>query len=170
MNKLIIIPNAEITKDQLAEVIRIKNVAWNYSSEKHLDWISKNIEENDLHVILSIDGVNQAYLNLVNITFEINEQEHQGLGIGNVCSFEKGKGFGSILMKETSKFLRKNNKFGLLFCKESLVEFYKKMGWKIIEDRFFSEPTRLILDNNIRAMISIEKEDIFQFDFKERLF
>ncbi|MBJ9722867.1 hypothetical protein I5515_13775 [Acinetobacter calcoaceticus] len=130
MYQIKLIAHKEITENELNEVVRIKSAQWHYSYDEQLQWIKKNIKDLDIHVLLSLDGRNVAYLNLIDIDLFVEEIAVKGFGIGNVCAIEKGKGFGFELMKEVNETIIRLNKVGLLFCKEPLLKFYRSLGWK----------------------------------------
>lgn len=52
------------------------------------------------------------------------------LGIGNIISIEKKKGYGKILMKEIIKYSDKRNKTSLGFTGSRTEKFYQKCGLK----------------------------------------
>jgi hypothetical protein len=91
--------NSEITKEQLDKIINLKMIHWDYSSIDHYNWIKNNIKPEDIHVLMFDDGILLGYLNLIQITIVINSEIHSFFGIGNVCSKDKGKGYGSFLIK-----------------------------------------------------------------------
>ena len=133
MFSLKVIRHADISKNELDEIIRIKSVAWPYPYEKQLEWISQHLKNSDLHLILLKNNEAVAYLNLIDIEIEIDHKLYNAFGVGNVCAIEKGKGYGNELMSQTNHYLLLNNKIGLLFCKEGLVSFYRKFGWNKVE-------------------------------------
>jgi len=123
----------DLTQKELNEIIEVKSVAWHYSYHKQLDWINSNIKDTDFHVLMYSNKSLVAYLNLIEIEFSINRIVKHGYGIGNVCTIMQGKGFGKEIITKTNSYLTQNNKIGLLFCKELLVDFYKKNNWVLIE-------------------------------------
>jgi predicted GNAT family N-acyltransferase len=133
MAVLSLIPHAELTSQQLDEIIRIKSIAWPYPYEKQCKWIFENIKNFDIHVLL-LDQQKQlkAYLNLIDIVIRLDNKDVQAFGIGNVCSSEKGKGWGKELILRTNDYLKEKQRLGILFCKRDLVQFYKKNGWKLV--------------------------------------
>ncbi|GAA0481857.1 GNAT family N-acetyltransferase [Parasphingorhabdus litoris] len=58
-------------------------------------------------------------------------------GIGGVMTEPKfqGQGFGKLVMHHLMDLLRAeaNNAFGLLFCEDHNVAFYRKLGWTLFE-------------------------------------
>jgi len=138
MFEIIYIHHAELTESLLQEIINIKSVAWPYSIESQHAWIKANLKNNDIHVLLLKDNKVVAYLNLIEIELIIDSKIFIGFGIGNVCAAEKGKGWGKELINHVNMYLKKNNKVGLLFCKNNLVKFYYVNGWTLIrKDEFF---------------------------------
>ena len=129
----LLVPHKEITTTLLDEVIQIKSIAWPYSYEKQLEWIYNNLKKSDIHVLLYLNESLVAYLNLIEIEFKIDGDLKNGYGIGNVCAREIGKGWGKGIIKDSNTYLARNNKIGLLFCKDSLVDFYKNYNWRLID-------------------------------------
>ena len=145
-----IIQHADISQKDLDEIINIKSVAWPYSYKKQVEWININIKDSDSHLLLLSENKVVAYLNLISIELIIDNCNYIGLGVGNVCAIEKGQGYGVELMKKVNQFITRQDYLGLLFCKTSLVNFYIKNNWNIIEKK------RLELsfaNNNIETMI-----------------
>lgn len=123
----------EIPIKILDQVVAIKSIAWPYSYEDQLKWISKNLRPTDIHVLLYEGNILVAYLNLIDIDFLLDGESLQGFGIGNVCSMQKGKGYGSELLKVTNSYLLQEQKTGLLFCKENLIPFYSLNQWLLLK-------------------------------------
>lgn len=167
MFKLKVIQHATISKSHLDEIIRIKSVAWIFPFEKQLDWISINLKDSDLHLLLYKDDKAVAYLNLISIELIIDTITYNALGVGNVCAIEKGKGYGTELMKLTNQYIANENSIGLLFCKTSLIDFYKMFDWIIIEK------TKLNLSFHSENIITMLFNFNFPFDeltYNEQMF
>jgi hypothetical protein len=93
-----------------------------------------HLKDNDIHALLRLDDSFVAYLNLIPINLRINGNEVSGLGIGNVCTRIKGRGWGKEIMLRTNAYLEKNDKAGLLFCRDRLVDFYCMCMWRKVEN------------------------------------
>lgn len=144
------IRQSDLSPQELDEIIRIKSIAWPYSYEKQVEWINNNLKDTDIHLLLLEDNKIVAYLNLIPNVLLLDDNVYHILGVGNVCSIERGKGFGVELMRQTNQLISEENKIGLLFCKPSLVYFYNKNGWIVIEKFRLN----LLIDNkNIETMI-----------------
>jgi predicted N-acetyltransferase YhbS len=62
------------------------------------------------------------------------------LGIGNIISIKKKKGYGRILMESMLNYLKKKGKTGLGFTESKIEKFYEKIGFKTAKGlgyRFF---------------------------------
>ena len=132
MYSLETICHTHIKESKLLEVINIKSSAWNYPLEEQLQWIDENLSSSDIHCLLKVDNVSVAYLNLVDINLNFDGSLYKGYGIGNVCSMEKGKGYGSILMNKVNSYIKQHTRVGLLFCRNNLLSFYSRFGWSEI--------------------------------------
>lgn len=134
MFSLLLIPHSDISADYIDEVIGLKSISWTYSHDEQISWINNHLKSSDIHALLKFDDSFVAYLNLVPIDFQINGKNVRGLGIGNVCTKVKGKGWGREIMLQANSYIQKNDKVGLLFCRNRLVDFYCMCGWRKIED------------------------------------
>jgi predicted GNAT family N-acyltransferase len=134
MYNLKVISNRNITQELLCKIFEIKSIAWNYPFEEQLKWVSNNLNDDDLHVLLQDElGEFFAYLNLVSIKLSFKEKEINAFGVGNVCSKIRNKGYGVELIANTNLYLKEINKTGILFCKKELSEFYSKLSWKVVK-------------------------------------
>lgn len=134
MFNLLLIPHSDISTDNLEEVIKLKSISWPYSRDEQIKWISSHLKDSNLHALLKEDDLYVAYLNLIPIDLKINGKDIKGLGIGNVCTSIRGKGWGREIMLQTNAYLQKNEKTGLLFCRDRLIDFYCMCGWHKIEN------------------------------------
>ena len=149
MFKLEIIKHNDILISKLIEIINIKSKAWNYSYHEQMQWIEENLCPEDIHILLLKDNEYVGYLNLIDIELSIDNKSYKGYGVGNVCSTEKGKGYGSELMNLLNQKIVLDERVGLLFCKDNLVEFYFKNDWKPIEKKHLSLSFDNILINTM---------------------
>lgn len=133
--KVVILSHKNIDIKVLNDIIEIKNVAWSYSVEQHKQWIRENIKDKDLHILLYSDVELVGYCNLVVVNCEVEDykDKQEFYGVGNVCTKYAGKGDGKFLMEAINTYLTSNDLFGVLFCKESLVMFYEKFNWNLVE-------------------------------------
>lgn len=126
------IVHSDVSPELMLEIIALKSKQWHYSVEQHLKWIDENILPDDIHVIMSDKEENLAYMNLVKISVSINNISLPFLGIGNVCAKEKGRGYGKNILIGVNNYLVTNKLYGILLCKNDLIDFYKKYNWNLI--------------------------------------
>lgn len=157
---------SQVTAIELENIISLKKNHWDYSIEDHNDWIRKNIYENDIHVLMLENDVLVGYLNLIKTEVTINNESHQFLGIGNVCTKDKGRGYGKKLMMEVNNYLIVNTQSGILLCKDSLVKFYEKANWIIVNNSLKNQ----ILYLNINFLLFNYHSKILNFSYSGRNF
>lgn len=165
MLKTKIIRHADIKQNDIDRIIALKSVFWKYSYESQFNWLKNNLHDDDLHLMVFEKEQLIGYLNLVNIQITINESNLDALGIGNVCTYESGNGYGSVLMAELNNYLIENNLIGVLFCQFRLELFYAKFSWKKIE-------RDLIQINNLSGsmMIFNYSHPIVNVKYDDRIF
>lgn len=162
MFEIKLIRHQNVTEQDIKEVVDLKSKQWNFSLDKQMLWIKNNIKNSDLHMLLLLDGKSVAYLNLIDIDLIVNGISEKGLGIGNVCAIEKGKGYGFELMKEANKIISNLNQTGLLFCKEPLLKFYDSLGWEELAPKSYK-----VKGDNLNVMvfnIKYDNEFLIEYD------
>lgn len=129
-----IVKHADISESEVMEICSIKLIRWNYSIEEHRKWMQTNIKDDDYHILIKQDDQLIAYANLVNTSALINGENTLFKGLGNVCTIESGVGYGNMLMEAINKVLNDHKWSGILLCRDSLIKYYQKFGWALIED------------------------------------
>lgn len=166
-NTFKVIQHQVISQKDLDDIISIKSIAWPFNYEEQLNWITRNISDCDYHLILYSNNEPVGYLNLVNIELFINQITVNALGVGNVCTKVHAKGYGKDLLLLLNDFLIQNQKIGLLFCRDNLVNFYAKYEWRIVSENLI----KLAVDNiDVNTMIFNNKEYLKKIEYKGRLF
>lgn len=134
MYKVNLIKHKNLKQEDLLKICAIKSLNWPYPITEQLSWIKNNIEENDYHLMIKQNEEVIAYANLVNVTATtINGCDIVFKGVGNVCTSEKGKGYGNIIMTGVNNVLATKNWPGILLCKHNLLGYYEKFNWKTVE-------------------------------------
>lgn len=149
MYSLETISHAYIESSKLLDIIKIKSAAWNYPLEEQLRWIDENITSSDIHCLLKVNDIGVAYLNLIDIELDFDGSLYKGYGIGNVCSKEKGKSYGSVLIENVNSYIRQHTRVGMLFCRNNLLSFYSRFDWTEIPPSHLQMPKYL---NEINVM------------------
>ena len=132
------IKHPDLKEDILKEIIKLKVQHWDYTFEEHKEWIRKNIKDDDSHLLIEdSNGSVIAYLNIVSLTIRCDESDVKFKGIGNVCVnklFLK-KGVGLLLMDILNYFMKADDCKAVLLCKDALLNFYSKSGWKLFDKK-----------------------------------
>lgn len=157
---------SQLTEQDIEKIVSLKKVHWNYSTKEHKNWISNNIDKDDIHVLMLDNEVLVGYLNLIQTEVILNNEAQPFLGIGNVCSKEIGKGYGKKLLMEVNNFLVANKQQGILLCKDELTAFYKKSDWLLLDKCLTSQ----VFSWNINVMLFNIDLKIMSFNYTERNF
>ncbi|VVB79187.1 Uncharacterised protein [uncultured archaeon] len=163
-------------------MIKVEIIKGNKISGKLLNFINmqrkKDFEENNdfikkdhkdtLFFIIKADGEVVSFGLLRNIKINYHKKNYYVKGIGGILSVKKKKGFGKILMKAMTNYLKETNQTGIGFCGSFVTPFYKKSGMKIknnsITKFFYIDPKtkkEFLGDDPECDMIYIEGRDKF---------
>ena len=165
--ELVVIKHRDILFRDLLRAIAVKSIAWPHPLESQVRWIVDNIGDDDGHVFLKEGSEDLAYMNLVKINFIANNTEYMAYGIGNVCAAVKGKGYGRELMNRVNDYIKRKKMCGLLFCKDTLVPFYKQYGWEEVKRDVCEKPE---LAGGVHVMTYLAPEKIVNFKYRGKAF
>jgi len=166
MVNLEIIRHNDILFRDLLRAVAVKNVAWPHPVESQVKWIIDNMQPDDMHVFLKENGEDRAYMTLSPVTATVDGVETPFMGVGCVCSVERGVGMGKLLMESVNRWLVEYNHRGLLFCKKDLIAFYTNNGWCVID------PANVLFDiphDGVYTM-SYNVAEIKSLQYSNRLF
>ena len=100
---------------------------------EHITWLPKTT-----HILLSVKEQLVSHIGLVKETVVVNGQTIRVAGVGGVVTIGQahGKGYGSQAMRYAADYFRREMDitFGMLFCFDRLLPFYKQLGWQQITD------------------------------------
>jgi len=150
----------------LNQIITIKTLSGPFSYESQIKWFENNFSESDLHYLLFDKEILIGYLSLTKIEAEIDIKKVNNIwGIGSVCTFETGKGYGNLLMQTTNEWLKVNDQIGMLLCKDRVKDFYLKNNW-ILFDKIDIRIERLINNETNILFFNISHIDVFSYNGK----
>lgn len=92
MTNLEIIRHNDILFRDLLRAVAVKNVAWPHPVESQVKWIIDNMQPDDMHVFLTENGEDKAYMTLSPVTATVNGVETPFMGVGCVCAAKPGMG------------------------------------------------------------------------------
>ncbi len=154
--RLTIIPHEALDAANLNQVIKIKSCAWPYSYDDQLEWIEGHLSPRDLHVFYHVEDQPIAYLNLIDTTVWLDDNQVPIYGVGNVCVIHKGQGQGLALMRLATDFIHTEHRLGMLFCKTPLIPFYEKAGWSVLA----TQVCRIELPPAVHVMVSRNQTNV----------
>ena len=131
--KIVLIKHGDTSEKVIESIIRIKMEYWPYPFNLQKEWILNNIKFDDYNLMLSINDALHGFMNLANVSGLLDESSCETfIGVGNVCvsKCDSGKGLGLLIMHAANYYIKENRKNGILLCKDELMPFYMKAGWK----------------------------------------
>jgi N-acetylglutamate synthase-like GNAT family acetyltransferase len=124
-----IIKGINLSSELLKEIAKIIIAAFPWDELLTKDFIRDNtiFMIYDNNKIVSVGRLKPDKVTFLNKKYDL-------MGIADIVSVEKGKGYGKILTSSIIKYLKENNLLGLGLCARKNSEFYQKCGFKIEKD------------------------------------
>ncbi len=119
------------------QIFELKKSHYNYSLASQKKWFKKNINTDDMHLILILNkkviGYNLLHKKKCNINFEKKKVLAQIFIFDTLIIHKnfRNQNFSKIIMRESNKIIVKNKRISILVCLKSLIKFYKKFSWRI---------------------------------------
>lgn len=151
-----IVKNKDLTMAECLRIAYLKDQHWPYGLESQILWMKDNITIDDAHLMgEEQDGDKidlKAYSTLSNLIISINGLQINCIGVGGVCVDKalQHSGVGQVLLREAEKYINKQGQMGILLCKDPLVPFYEKCGWKLVRYK-----TALVAGSNYEHSIML---------------
>lgn len=103
---------------------------------------------------------------LIPIEISFLDKNYSILGIADIASVEKGKGYGKVLMTTIRKYLKQKRKTGLGFCSKKNTPFYRKCRFEVAESLakrflYINSKKKLIKDPDDEDVLYLDEEDKF---------
>lgn len=122
----------QLTLKELYEIIKLRIDVFSIEQNclyQDLD----NLDFNATHFLLTEDDKLLSYLRIINI-----DKENNSARIGRVVSRIKSVGLGSVLMNQAINYLKNehNIKIIKLSAQTSALNFYKRLGFKIVSNEY----------------------------------
>jgi predicted GNAT family N-acyltransferase len=145
------VPNSEISILNILKIIRLKRQFWKYNYISQYRWIRSNLKANDIHCMLFDSTMLIGYVCLVQDEIKINGRTERCIILSNVIvdKYIRGKGISVNLLSSVVSYVGDGIPM-ILFCKDGLIDFYKKIGFKVFS---YSR-----LPNNINIMYRFKNE------------
>lgn len=132
--KFELVKNEELTENQLYSIASLKAQHWLHPVESQIEWMRKNYNCSDTHIILINNNTVVGYVAIAALSIVVDGKSINALGASCLCVDKQyhGRGYGMSIMDRALEFARDNNKPLCLLCKEKLVALYNKCGYKSV--------------------------------------
>tara|TARA_B110000977_G_C11050051_1_gene481980 strand:+ start:1304 stop:1870 length:567 start_codon:yes stop_codon:yes gene_type:complete len=137
--KYLSIPSRKLSQKRIKEICFLKNKFWKFGIKSQLEWFDRNVKSYDIHNCMFIKKELIGYTFLRKRKMILNKQISLYYLIDTVIILRKMRNskLGNFLMNFNNKTILKSKKIGFLSCKNSLIKFYKKFSWEIIQKKNF---------------------------------
>ena len=129
------VKNTDLSVGEKLQIAELKNQYWPYGIASQIRWMKDNIQKNDVHLMgeeIDSSAILKAYITLSDLNIVVDGKSNSSIGIGGVCvdAALQHSGVGKQLMEAANRYIETQRKMGVLLCKNNLIGFYKKCGWK----------------------------------------
>jgi len=111
----------------------------------------------DLHIFVDVDGRPVTHVGLLQHTVTAGSQPVRVCGVGGVVTVPDahGKGYASHAMRHAASMMHEElaADFGLLFCRDPLVPFYERLGWRKVQETVEIEQPAGAIHSPMNVMI-----------------
>ncbi len=155
------ITSSNLSKKQIKSICELKDKQWQFGFESQINWHNKNIKQNDIHNLFFNKSKLIGYTLLRKRTCIIKKMS--GAMISKYLLFDtlvldkkfRRKKLSNLMMSFNNTIIKRSGYFSLLICKYELLSFYKKYGWRklnnkniLIKDHLFSTYGMIFNDKN----------------------
>ncbi len=120
------------------KILNLKKTHYKFSLNSQKKWFKKNVNDNDIHIVLMMnkDVVGYNLLRENKCLIESNKKKF----LNTIFIFDtliinknfRNKGFSKIIMKKSNRIINAKKNLSILVCFENLIMFYKKFDWRIL--------------------------------------
>lgn len=130
--KVLFILNQNLSLINLFKIIKLKKQYWKHGYLSQILWIRSNISRRDIHCMMFESSKLVGYNCIVQDKIMVSGLPTSCHIISNVITDKnsRGKGVAKRVLEDSISYLGVDN-FIILFCKNHLVGFYEKFGFRI---------------------------------------
>ena len=155
----------KLTNKEIKEICLLKDKQWKFGIKSQLKWFKNNIKKYDLHNLFYIKSKLVGYTLLKKRTCEIKNlsKKTKYLLFDTLVIDKKYRGIklSNLLMNFNNTIIKQSNYFSFLICNNELVNFYKKNGWKKLNNKFINIVDHLFSTNGMMFNIKIFDKKYF---------
>mgnify|MGYP000856164634 CR=1 FL=1 len=134
-----VVKHKDLSMAEGLRIAHLKDQHWPYGLESQILWMKNNIAMDDAHLMGEEQDESEvdlrAYITFTNLVVMIDDLQVSCIGVGCVCVDKtvQHTGTGKNLMQEAEKYINEQGQMGILLCRDPLVPFYEKCGWKLVQ-------------------------------------
>jgi hypothetical protein len=136
-----------------------------FDEDEPLKFKNRNGFSEDIFFIVKDQEKIVSVGRLIKVRLFLGSKRYDLMGIADVVSLIKRKGYGKILMNSILEYLKKNKKSGIGFCERKNDIFYQKSGFNIKKNlaRKF-----IYLDPSGKKIEDKDSKDLIYFEGKDK--
>ena len=135
--KLKSLKSINLKKNELSQILKLKNSHWKTSINEQKKWFKKNINPNDIHNIIYLNNKIVGYNCLRNMRLIQKRNKYLLFDTIIIKKVYRKLKLGSLLMEQNNKIIKKKKIAALLLCDQKKIKFYKKNKWKLVNQRLY---------------------------------
>ncbi len=120
----------------IKQILNLKKSHYKFSLKSQKIWFKKNVHDNDIHLILTVNkkviGYNLLRKKRCKIKFKKNEV------LSTILLFDtllinnrfRNKGLSKKIMIKSNHIINQKKKLSILVCYKRLIKYYEKFNWK----------------------------------------
>ena len=147
------IKTEKLSKKQIFNICQLKQAYWKYNFNSQINWFNNNIRKNYLHNHLFLGNELIGYTCLRKCQFVFQNNKYNFLLFDKLCVHKDfvEQGYGKKIMEFNNYIIKKKYLPAFLFCESNLINFYKKYGWKKVEQK--SRKNKFLMAFNTKPII-----------------
>lgn len=138
MLKLFSKNTSALTKRNILDILKLKDMNWKYGLKKQEKFFSENIRKKDIHNLLYNSSILVGYTCLRKKKYCDKNLKFNFFHFDTLIINKKFRylGLGRKLMKFNNKIIKEKKSCGILICKKKMLKFYEKYQWKSSGNKF----------------------------------
>ncbi len=138
---------------EIKSICKLKDSKWKFGVRSQINWFKKNIKSNDIHNLFFIDSklIGYTLLRKRGFTINNNRKKLKYLLFDSLIidrNFRKKK-LSNLQMLFNNTIIKKLRLFSFLVCEKRIIKFYKKFGWKEMNNKNFVIKDHLFLTHGM---------------------
>tara|TARA_B100000579_G_scaffold134666_1_gene109024 strand:- start:2919 stop:3434 length:516 start_codon:yes stop_codon:yes gene_type:complete len=158
----------QLSMKEIKEICILKDSHYKFGTKSQNEWFRAHIKRNDIHNVILNNSELVGYTCLRKKNVMINKIPNNYLRFDTLIikrNYRK-KGLSSLLMTLNNQIIKNNNMLSFLLCNKSVISFYKKCNWKILNSskyNLFEDKTKKSIKKT--GMIFNNKKNKYKYFF-----